>query len=279
MKKIVFLLAFQFLLSHLVNCQTDSCICKIKNASYTGLYKGTENKLTPGDIWQDLRCANKFRVEKYAKGFVTVCGSSRITENNKESDDNIRQSNNGLYFNIKMFAYLWTIKHGKQYPILTGGGPGLMGAANRGAYDAGGPSIGYSTYYGEVARALPDGNQDSVFFRYNGQDVITDGLIFTSVAMREYMIIMHSAAVVFAPGGTGTEWELFQTIETLKSTQLDPIPIIIFGNKEIFWKSFTERINDMDKRGTINAKDIIDRIEFIQCVDELISYLENHLML
>ncbi len=278
MKRLITIIALSISLISMAYCQTDDCICKIKNASYTGLYKGAENNLTADDLSLDLKCANKFRNEKYPNGFVTICGSSRISEKNQGKDSIINAANDKVYKDIREFAYNWTIKHSKQYPIITGAGSGIMEAGSRGAMDAGGPSIGYSTYYGP-SRVLPDGDQSKVFWKYNGQDIITDGLIFTSIVTREYMLIMHSAAIVFAPGGTGTEWEFFQTIEKIKSGQLDTIPIYLYGDKEIHWRSLFDRLDDMVKRGIIKREEVCPLITPVNNINDLISLLEKRLKL
>ena len=245
------------------------CTSKISNASYTGPYKGAENNLTTDDLLRDLNCAEKFIKHKFPKKFLTIFGSSRIGESNSSGDDAIDQANDKIYSDIYKLAYKWTKNNSKMYPILTGAGPGLMEAASRGATDAGGPSIGYTTYYGP-SRAVKGGDPSKAFWKYRPskgsvQNITSDGLIFTSVSIREYIMIMHSAAMIITPGGTGTEWEIFQTIEQIKSGQLKPVPIYIVGIKKLHWLSFYNRLDDMVKRGTIK------RLE----VEELITHVEN----
>lgn len=269
----------------------ESYICesKVNNASYTGEYKGVENNLKPSDLAEDVFCADKFKKGKYPNGFLTIFGSSKISETNSKATDGINKANNDLYANVKKFAYLWTKAYGKKYPILTGAGPGIMEAGSRGAVEASGPSIGYTTYYGPVASR---GNPNDAFAKYHENQIITDGLIFSSVAIREYSMIRDSAAIVIAPGGMGSEWEISQTIETIKSQQLNSVPIYMIGDKEIHWETFSKRLERLNELGTLSVnakgstisigtpgKDNVVIIEFINDPTELMGKLKSRLRL
>jgi predicted Rossmann-fold nucleotide-binding protein len=253
--------------------QDERCPAVQNVAFYGGPYVGTEDKLSPDDFARDEFCAREFLRTRHPGRFVTVFGSSRIGEANHEPDAGIASANDRLYAGIRAFANKWTLNHGTQFPILTGAGPGLMEAASRGASDAHGPSIGYTTYYG--------GNQDpaKAFWQYktadgSAQPIITDGLIFTSVAVRESSMIAHSAAIVIAPGGSGTEWEIFQTVETLKSNELSPVPVFLFGKSDVHWKSLNQLVDDMVARGVITHKEFYDRVVPVENADDLYSKVE-----
>ncbi len=141
----------------------------VPNASYVGPYVGYENNLTVRQLQSDLRAAYRFKAVKYPGGFVTIFGGSRIPEST------------ALYQQVREFARSWTTQYGTKLPILTGAGPGIMEAGSRGAMEAGGPSIGYTTYYGP---ATDHGDPKLAFRRYvsietkQTNDIITDGLIF-----------------------------------------------------------------------------------------------------
>jgi predicted Rossmann-fold nucleotide-binding protein len=203
-----------------------------------------------GAFAQDAYCADAFKSRHYPKGFVTVFGSSHIGEDNKAGEPTVIAANNKLDQDIREFAKQWTARYGTAYPILSGAGPGLMEAANRGAAEAA-KSIGYTTYYDPNPNPKADpkhphgGNPAAAFWRYNSKDIVTDGLIFSSIAMRESAMILHSAAIIIAPGGTGTEWETFQILETIKSKQLIGVPIYIVGPRDLDWKSLEARLGDM----------------------------------
>lgn len=264
-------------LSMVTGCtQSAKCKSSIPNASYTGKYKGVDNNLSAADMALDLHCAEQFKNNpKYKNGFVTIYGSSRLGEDGNIKDvknPKVAEANVAVYNDIKKFAEEWTRKYGSTYPIMTGAGPGLMEAGSRGAKAAGGPSIGYTTYYD----LPPKGNADEAFWKYKSTDtLIDDGLIFSSVAIREYTMILHSAAIIIAPGGTGTEWEIFQILETTKSDQLATVPIFLIGNKETHWKGFYIRLEDMITRGTIRRDEVTKHFTHVNTATEIIPALKT----
>ena len=105
--------------------------------------------------------------------------------------------------------------------IVTGGGPGIMEAANRGAFDAGCKSIGLNI-------SLPNEQQPNSF--------ITPGLCFkfNYFAIRKFHFVMRSAAAVFFPGGFGTLDELFELLTLRQAGMKRHIPIILFGRS--YWE-------------------------------------------
>jgi predicted Rossmann-fold nucleotide-binding protein len=250
-----------------------ACTSSAPNASYTGPYKGSENRLSAADMARDLHCAERFKLAKYPRGFVAVYGSSRLAEDKPGAP----ASDNGqLYNGIRLFARQWTNAHGERLPIMTGAGPGIMEAASRGATEAGGPSIGYTTYYGP---SRDKGDASLAFQTWQGKPIVSDGLIFSSVAMRESMMVLHSAAVVIAPGGTGTEWETYQIIESIKSQQLDPVPVYLVGKREIYWKGLEQRLAEMTRLGTIRPGEVTNLIQFVEDPEQLVELLAARLKL
>ncbi len=250
------------------------CDSSIPNASYTGPYKGVDNKLSAHDLGRDMVCADRFKTTKYPAGFVTIFGSSRIGEKSRVPDPVVAKANDELYADVMAFAEAWTRRHGKRLPIMTGAGPGLMEAGARGALKGGGPSIGYTTYYDPA----PRGDAHEVFARFDGKDLITDGLIFSSVATREFAMMLHSAAMIVAPGGTGTEWETFQIIESIKSAQLAEVPVVLLGSRDAHWKSFYARIDDMVRRGTVRLDEVTKVVVHVERAADLVPLLERRLL-
>lgn len=256
------------------------CQSPVANAFYAGPYKGAENRLDAQDHARDWHCAGAFRAQRYPKGFVAVYGSSRIGEASRTRDAELNAANDRVYTEIRRFAATWTRMHGKALPILHGAGPGLMEAAARGAVEAGGPSIGYTTYYGPAHSG--SGDAKLAFHKLKGADgretdLTTDGLIFSSVAAREAAMIAHSAAIIVGPGGTGTEWEIFQILESLKSQQLDRVPMYLIGNRQIHWASFEARLNDLVARGTVRKEEVADLFEYVDGADALAEKLKQRL--
>ena len=167
--------------------------------------------------------------------------------------------------------------------VEEGAGPGLMEAASRGATLAGGPSIGYTTYYDRAAK--PDsvrpygGGPALAFWKYAGNSLLTDGLIFTSISTRETAMIRHSAAILIAPGGTGTEWETFQILETIKSKQLAAVPIYLVGDRGRYWKSLEARIEDLVSHGAVAPNEATAPVEFVDNAEDVIQRLRIRLKL
>jgi uncharacterized protein (TIGR00730 family) len=104
----------------------------------------------------------------------------------------------------------------RDYVIVTGGGPGLMEAANRGAFDVGCKSIGLNI-------KLPAEQQPNPF--------ITPELCFQFkyFALRKFHFILRAAGVVLFPGGFGTLDEMFETLTLRQTHRMQPVPIILFG--------------------------------------------------
>lgn len=255
----------------------------VPNAEYVGPYRGVENRLRPADYARDMHCAEAVKARLFARGVVTIFGSSRIAENNPacdaggaNCDEAVKRANDAAYAAVRRFAAVWTARHGRSHPVMTGAGPGLMEAGNRGAREAGGPSIGYTTYYDRAAQPTPERP-------YGGDPAralnahVTHGLVFSSVVTREAAMVLHSAAIVIAPGGTGTEWETFQVIETIKSRQVLPVPVYLLGERS-HWASLQARLDDMVKRRVIRREEVAF-LKFAVTAEELVAGLAADLRL
>lgn len=257
----------------------------VPNASYVGPYAGVEDAVPAADAARDLHCADAFKARKHPRGFVTLFGSSRIAQDNKACnaagacDETLRQ-NDRIYAAVREFAFEWTRRYGQRVPVLTGAGPGLMEAGSEGAKAAGGPSIGYTTYYdrpanpGQATPTRPYGGDPAKAFNPH----VTDGLIFTSIAQREAAMIRHSAAAVFTPGGTGTEWEIYQVIETLKSRQQSAMPVYFLGDRATYWRGLDARLDDLVARRAVR-RDELAFLRFVATPAELVQRLAQDLAL
>ena len=130
------------------------------------------------------------------------------------------------YENARTFARL-VAEHSQRQPedrriyICTGGGPGIMEAANRGAYEAGAANVGLNIL-------LPHEQQ--------GNPYITPELCFKFhyFALRKMHFMMRAKALVAFPGGFGTMDELFEVLTLVQTTKVKPVPIILFDT--VFWK-------------------------------------------
>ncbi len=124
--------------------------------------------------------------------------------------------------------------------ICTGGGPGIMEAANRGAHDAGALSVGLNI-------GLPH--------EQNGNRFISPDLSFKFhyFALRKMHFMMRAKALVAFPGGFGTLDELFEVLTLVQTVKTKAVPVILFGTE--FWKKLLN-VDLMIEEGTISAKDL-----------------------
>ena len=157
-----------------------------------------------------------------------------------------RAAGNARYYEqARQFARLVARYSNAQEPanrihICTGGGPGIMEAANRGAHDEGAPNIGLNI-------TLPH--------EQSGNRFITPTLSFKFhyFALRKMHFMMRAKALVAFPGGFGTLDELFEVLTLVQTRKTKPVPVILFGTE--FWK----RLIDFDflvEQGTISAADL-----------------------
>ncbi len=139
------------------------------------------------------------------------------------------------------------------YAVISGGGPGIMEAANKGAHDAGGKSIGIRINLVRERTANP----------YE-----TDSIDFTYFFTRKTMMTFAAEAYVFFPGGFGTFDELFSILTLIQTNKIPRVPIIMFGSK--FWNPLKEFIEktmyegyhaiDHPDLGLFEITDSVDRV-------------------
>jgi uncharacterized protein (TIGR00730 family) len=144
------------------------------------------------------------------------------------------------------------------YVIVTGGGPGIMEAANRGAYEAGSKSVGLNI-------RLPQEQQPNVY--------ITPELCFQFhyFAMRKFHFVLRAKALVVFPGGFGTLDELFDALALRQTGKMQAIPIILFGRE--YW----ERVIDFQflaDQGTVADGDL-DLLDFAETAAEAWAIIQR----
>ncbi|QAA77062.1 MAG: hypothetical protein BIP78_1296 [Candidatus Bipolaricaulis sibiricus] len=138
---------------------------------------------------------------------------------------------------------------GAGYAVLTGGGPGIMEAANKGAFEAGGKSVGLSIY-------LP---QEQVPNPYQ-----THALSFRYFFVRKVMLVKYASAFVVFPGGYGTLDELFEALTLIQTLRIHPFPVYLVGSP--FWAGLVDWIRDtLVGQGTISPDDV----RLFQVVDDV----------
>lgn len=148
----------------------------------------------------------------------------------------------------------------RRYIVCTGGGPGIMEAANRGALDANGQSVGLTI-------SLPH--------EFANQFVTPDlHMHFHYFFMRKFWLVYLAKAIVFMPGGFGTLDELFEILTLIQTGKIKkPLPIVLYGTK--FWDKIIN-LPALVKYGTISAKDL-RMIHRANTVDQAFDYITSEL--
>jgi hypothetical protein len=174
---------------------------------------------------------------------VTIFGSARVKEGNK-----YYEAARELAFKLSK----------KGFSIVTGGGPGIMEAANRGAFEAGGNSIGLNI-------KLPKEQKPNKY--------LTEILNFNYFFSRKVMLVKYATAFVLFPGGFGTLDELTETLTLMQTKKLKPFPVILYGNE--YWNGFIQWLNDVvAKDGYINKEDT-ELFKQMDNIDEIVDYINQ----
>ena len=130
---------------------------------------------------------------------------------------------------------------GAGHAVITGGGPGDMEAANKGALEAGGQSIG-------IAIELP--------FEDKPNPYLTTTLSFRYFFVRKVMFVKYSKAFVFLPGGFGTLDEMFEAVTLVQTRKVEPLPVILFGD-DAYWDGLLRWVREtLLQRGKVSPEDL-----------------------
>lgn len=195
---------------------------------------------------------------------IVLFGGARIPEPSKK--DTARTKTlaelTKFYTEAREFARLMTLKsaesNGREDVVVTGGGPGVMEAGNRGALDAGGVSIGLNI-------VLPHEQAPNEY--------VTPDLCFNFhyFAIRKMHFLMRAKAVAVFPGGFGTLDETFEALTLIQTGRMQRVPFLLFGEK--FWRSIInwEALADA---GTISAEDL-DLFRFVETGQEAMDVIDN----
>jgi hypothetical protein len=145
------------------------------------------------------------------------------------------------------------------FAVMTGGGPGIMEAANRGAYEVGGKSVGCNIH-------LPMEQQPNKYM----QTWITFDYFF----LRKVMLLKYSYAFIVMPGGFGTMDELFNTLTLIQTKSITQFPVVLFGKS--YYQPLLETIQKMVKEGTILTQDL-DLLLVTDDVDEAMNHINTYI--
>ncbi len=191
-------------------------------------------------VWELVK---GFRALHFVGPCVTVFGSARFKEDHP-------------YYALARTVGQRLAKMG--FTVMTGGGPGIMEAANRGAREAGGMSVGCNILLPAEQKINPYLDR-TVTFRY--------------FFVRKVMLVKYSYAFVVMPGGAGTMDELFEAVTLIQTKKIDGFPVVLIGQE--YWQPLVVLLREMVDVGTIGPEDL-NLLLFTDSVDEAMTHIEKH---
>lgn len=177
---------------------------------------------------------------------VSIFGSARTKADHK-------------YYNIAADIAAKCVDEG--FGIITGGGPGIMEAANKGAYLNSGLSVGL--------------NIDLPFEQFNNPYIDQNNIVHHRYFfVRKVMFVKYAQAFIVCPGGFGTLDELFEVLTLIQTNKISPVPVILVGSE--YWSGLRQWIQDvmLEKENNISPKDM-DLIPITDDPDEVISIIRD----
>jgi uncharacterized protein (TIGR00730 family) len=185
-----------------------------------------------------------FRTLHFVGPCITVFGSARFKEDN--------------------YYYQAARNFGKEiaamgFTTMTGGGPGIMEAANRGAFENNGKSVGCNIQ-------LP--------FEQKPNPYVQTTLTFEYFFVRKTMMIKYSYAFIIMPGGFGTMDEFFETLTLAQTKMLAQFPIVLFGKE--FYKELWEYMKYLYEQGTVSKEDL-SLVLLTDSIDEAMNHIKTYI--
>lgn len=208
------------------------------------------NEIKTNDSWAIFKIMGEFvsGFEKMSKigPCVTIFGSARTKPDN-------------LYYLLAEKIAKRIVESG--YGVITGGGPGIMEAGNKGAHLGGGTSVGL--------------NIELPFEQHDNPYIDSDkNLDFDYFFVRKVMFVKYSQGFVVMPGGFGTLDELFEAITLIQTHKIEKFPIILVGTE--FWTGLMDWIKAtlLSEFGNISEKDL-ELINIVDTENEVINILDS----
>lgn len=206
------------------------------------------NQMEKNDSWRLFRILSEF-----VEGFdtlseflpaVTVYGSARIEQKHP-------------YY--KMARQLGKALGKAGFSVFTGGGPGLMEGANRGATEGGNPSVGLNI---ELAR------------EQSPNPYLTHGLSFRYFFVRKVMLVKYSSAFCLFPGGYGTLDELFETLTLIQTHKIKPFPVILMGSG--YWAGLIDWLRDQALKSEMISEGDLNLFQVTDSIEEAVAIVQEH---
>jgi uncharacterized protein (TIGR00730 family) len=199
------------------------------------------------ELWMLLRIVREFirgfRVLHFVGPCVTVFGSARFKEDHE-------------YYKLARDIGAALVQQG--FTVMTGGGPGVMEAANRGAKEAGGCSIGCNI-------VLP--------FEQSPNPYLDEMLEFRYFFVRKVMLIKYSYAFIACPGGVGTMDELFEALTLIQTKKIRDFPVVLMGQQ--YYAPLIEFMEKMVVAKTISPDDL-KLFLVTDSIDEAMAHIEKY---
>ncbi|MBS1729410.1 MAG: TIGR00730 family Rossman fold protein [Bacteroidetes bacterium] len=187
---------------------------------------------------------NAFRHLHFVGPCITVFGSARFKEDHP------------YYIAAREFGKRIA---GIGFTTLTGGGPGIMEAANRGAFENGGRSVGCNI-------VLPHEQFENPY--------LTSSVTFEHFSVRKTMLVKYSYAFIIMPGGFGTMDEFYETLTLIQTGCITSFPVVIFGKE--FYEPLMENIYNMSINGTISEGDM-NLVLLTDDYDEAMAHIHKYI--
>ena len=215
-----------------------------------GFKKRDWNELKSNDSWIIFKVMAEFveGFDKMAKigPCVSIFGSARTSADNK-------------YFGMAEGIAAKLAEKG--YGVISGGGPGIMEAANKGAFEAGGRSAGL--------------NIELPFEQFNNKYIDSDKLInFDYFFVRKVMFMKYSQGFIALPGGFGTFDELFEALTLIQTGKIAKFPIVLVGKD--YWEGLVEWIKKsvLEQEKNI-SREYLDLFALVDNVDDAVDYIDD----
>ncbi|MEW6736037.1 MAG: TIGR00730 family Rossman fold protein [Acidobacteriota bacterium] len=184
-----------------------------------------------------------FRVLHFVGPCVTVFGSARFTSDHP-------------YYELAREVGQGLSQLG--FTVMTGGGPGIMEAANRGAHEAGGRSVGCNIRLAKEQQPNP---------------YLDRHVTLRHFFVRKVLLIKYSYAFIVMPGGVGTMDELFEALTLIQTQKIEHFPIVLMGRE--YWQRLFALLQSMVEAKTIDSVDM-NLLLITDSVPEAMAYIEKH---
>ena len=192
-------------------------------------------------FWQFIR---GFRKLHFIGPCITVFGSARFKEDHK-----FYAAARELGKKISQLGFV----------TMTGGGPGIMEAANRGAYENGGISVGCNIQ-------LP--------FEQQPNPYMNRSITFEHFFVRKVLLVKYSYAFIILPGGFGTMDEFFETLTLIQTKTITQFPMVLFGKE--YYKELWDVLEHMAENGSVSREDL-SLVLLTDDVDEAMTHIRTYI--